>query len=430
MIAPRLRRSLFINDRTIFIVINVAVNLVVLVRSYITMRSLAYSDLGLVALLQTIILLVSSLQLGVINGAYRLVCSESADGARAVNDFVYTFVCGLAAVLFAAGAIAAVISGDRDYKTIIFLGIFAGVLTILKNWMTNFLIAKVMLPSVNFLNLISALASIVPLAYVDSSPLLMCLGSIVLQPLVFVVHVLIFRSGLRPAGWGWSQGLFKKILSAGFVVFLTGMFLVVNGQIERWSILSYLGTAGLGRFYLALVFLNLYTLVPTSLDAIYLPKLVQSYTALDYARLKIDMRRFFQLLVIYSAATAIGVSFIARPFLNAFLPKYTNDLEFVYLVLPGVALFGLTAPFAMVFNVLIQYRYYFYAYGLGTIATAMLIGGYTYSMGSISLAAVSIIKSLVYLAMGAVIMTGYAMSLRAQPAFRFAPFQIRGMPAT
>ncbi len=409
-----------INDRTVFVVVNVAVNLLFLLRSYVTMRTLTYSDLGLVALLQTIILLVSALQLGVVNGGYRLVCSEDAEGVRTVNDFVYTFVCALAVVMFAAGAVAALWSGDRDYEVVTFLAIFAGLLTILKNWTTNFLIAKVMLPAVNRVNFLSAVVSIVPLIYVRSSPLLICLGSIILQPLAFVACVLVFLPELRPTALRWSLPVFKRIMAAGFIVFLTSVFLVANTQIERWSILSYLGTDGLGRFYLALVFLNLYTLVPTSLDAIYLPKLVQSYGKHDYARMRHDMRRFLGVLMAYSVAAVLCVWLLAPPFLDALLPKYLNDLEYVYLVLPGVVLFGLTGPFAMVFNVLMRYRFYFYAYGLGTLATAALLAGYIYSTDTITLRAVSIIKTVVYLAMGAVIIAGYLASSREQPGLRFA----------
>ena len=226
----RLPRNVLLNDRTLFVVVNVGVNMLFLVRSYVTMRSLAYSDLGVVALLQTIILLVAALQMGVVNGAYRLVCSESEEAAHAVNNLVYTFVGALSAVLFAVGALAAITSDGRNHTIVVFLAIFAGVLTILKNWLTNFLIAKVMLLPLNLINLISALLSIAPLAFVKYSPLLICLGSLVLQPLVFVAYVLISQRALRPTRIEWSVALLRRIMSAGFVVFLTGMLLMANSS--------------------------------------------------------------------------------------------------------------------------------------------------------------------------------------------------------
>jgi O-antigen/teichoic acid export membrane protein len=381
------------------------------------MRALGYSELGLVALLQTIILLIGALQFGVVNGGYRLLCSEADDGAHLLNNFFYTFIGGLTLVLAAAGGAAAVLAQSADYALVIMLAIFAGVLTIIRNWMTNFLIAKIKLRQLNRTNLISALASITPLAFVAYSPLPVCLGSIVLQPLVFVAYLLTAEKSLRPTELSFSTDLFKRILSAGFVVFLTGMFLLANSQIERWSILTYLGVAGLGRFYLALLFLNLYTLIPSSLDAVFLPRVVQAHVRGNYAGMRRDMRRFFYATVCYSAIAVLAVLLVGRPIIASLLPKYVADLQYVYLVLPGAVLFGLTSPFAIVFNVLIKYRFYFYAYGLGTLATALLLGIYIYAMGSITLTALSIVKSVVSVFMGLVVFSGYLVFSRTHPEF-------------
>lgn len=82
-------RSL-VNERTSFVLVNVVVNMAFLLRSYVSMRVLDYQDLGLAVLLQTIILLVSALQFGVINGGYRLLCSETGEAATQINNLVYT----------------------------------------------------------------------------------------------------------------------------------------------------------------------------------------------------------------------------------------------------------------------------------------------------------------------------------------------------
>lgn len=425
----KLPRVSLVNDRSFFVVVNVAVNLLFLIRSYVTMRSLEYSQLGLVALLQTIVILIGALQFGVVNGGYRLLCSESDQDARVINNFVYTFVGALSVALLAVGACAAGFSHDRDYAIVAALAIVAGILTIIKTWMTNYLIAKIMLRKLNSINLVSALISIAPLAFVRYSPLLLCLASIVMQPLVFVAYLLISERALRPTGAVFSAGLLKRLLSAGFVVFLTGMFLLANGQIERWSILSYLGVSGLGRFYLALMFLNVYTLIPSSLDAIFLPKVVQAYVRGDHAGMQLDMRRFFYITLSYSVTVVLGVWLLSPVVIAMLLPKYIDDLQYVYLVMPGVVLFGLTSPFAIVFNVLIKYRFYLYAYGLGTLATALLLGAYICARGSIDLTALSIIKSIVFVVMGMVIVVGYLGFSKVYPAFRFGPWRFRRVAA-
>jgi len=420
-------KSILANDKAFFVFVNVAVNLLFLLRSYVSMRVLDYADLGLVALLQTLVLLVGALQLGVINGGYRLLCSEGPAGGRQVNDFVYTFTLCLAAAAFVLGAVTIPFARGADYVGVTFLGILAGIMTILRNWMTNQMIAKTMLRDLNRINLASAAASMLALAFAGLHPLLSCLASVVLQPIAFVTHGLLTKRSLRPARFGWSNALLGRTLAAGFVVFLTGMFLLANNQIERWAVVSYLGVEGLGHFYLALLFLNLYALVPSSFDAIFLPRLVQAHAGGRHAGMQADLRRFFLATLCYSLVSVLVVLFLARPVIGILLPNYLPDLRYVYLVLPGVALFGLTAPFAITFNVLIQYRYYFQAYGLGTLATLAILGGYVYAMGTIDLATVSTVKSGVYVLMGVIILLGYVRICARHAEFRFQPFRLRSV---
>lgn len=422
----RSARSL-LDERTSFVLVNIVVNMAFLLRSYVSMRVLDYQDLGLAALLQTIMLLVSALQFGVINGGYRLLCSETGEGARQINNLVYTFVGALTLVLLAiSGISAALFPGDGGVALVTFLGIVAGILTLARNWITNQLIATVMLRRLNQVNMLSALVSLAPLALVSRAPLLICLGSIVLQPLMFVIGLLVIEPGLRPSRWVVSAPLFRRILAAGFVVFLTGVFLTINSQIERWSIVSCIGVAGLGHYYLALLFLNLYNLVPTSLGAVFLPKLVQTHMHQDRAGVQQQLRAFLRVTLYYSAAVMLCVWPLAAPLTALLLPQYLPDLRYVYLLTPGVLIFGLSNPLAIVFNVLIQYRFYFYAYGLGTVATAGLVGLYILSSGTINLDVLSVIKSAVNVLMAVIITAGYLVIARNHPEFRFALFSRKG----
>jgi O-antigen/teichoic acid export membrane protein len=430
---PRVFRSkdtAVLNERTSYVFVNVVVNLAFLLRSYVAMRVLGYQDLGLVALVQTIILLVGALQFGVLNGGYRLLCSETGEAATQINNLVYTFVGVLTLVLFAvAGCSAALFPGDAEVALMTLLGIFAGIPTILRNWMTNQLIATVRLRKLNQINMLSALVSLTPLLLVSHAPLPICLASIVLQPLVFVVYLLVIEPGLRPTGWSVSAPLFRRILAAGFVMFLTGIFLTVNSQIERWSIVSCIGVAGLGRYYLALLFLNLYNLVPTSLGAVFLPRLVQTHVQQDRAGMQQELQTYFRVTLYYSAAVMLCVWPLAGPVIALLLPKYLPDLRYVYLLAPGVLIFGLSNPLMIAFNVLIQYRYYFYAYGLGTVATAGLVGLYILITGTIDLDTLSIIKSAVYVLMTVIITAGYLVIVRNHPEFRFELFGGKGAAA-
>jgi len=54
---------------------------------------------------------------------------------------------------------------------------------------------------------------------------------------------------------------------------------------------------------------------------------------------------------------------------------------------------------------------------LGTLATALLLGIYIYAMGSITLTALSIVKSVVSVFMGLVVFSGYLVFSRTHPEF-------------
>lgn len=413
------------NERGAFVFFNIAVNLLFLVRAYVTMRSLDYSGLGLITLLQSIILLISAFQFGILNGGYRLLCAAEGDSAQRINNLIYSY----AALLTCAGTactLAVLASGQSyAYTLTVALGVLAGILTLIRNWMSSQMIALVMLGKLNRIGLWSALASMVPLIFVQWHPLLMCAASLVLQPAVFAAAVLITERPLRPTGFAMPAGLLKQVLHSGFIVFLTGIFLHVNTQLERWYVLSHIGLPALGHLYLAFLFINLFQILPSSLDAIYLPKLVQAHNAKNATGVARDMRRFFLLIAAYCAATVAAVCLIAPPLLSWLLPDHAADLRYVYLVLPGLVLLTLASPFAITFNVLIRYRFYFLAYGAGTaLTTAMLLGSSVLSQ-ALGLDGVSWLRSATGALTAAILMGGYITLRRDHAGFRFALFAPR-----
>lgn len=148
---------------SIFVVVNVLANLLFIVRSYLSMRVLDHEQLGVVALLQTLILLISTLQFGIVNGGYRLLCSEGEAESTRINDLVFTFTgalgLGCTAILLCA---LPFLESGRIVLTGA-LGVAAGVATLLRNWLANHLIAKVKLKRFNSVTVWCAIISMVPL---------------------------------------------------------------------------------------------------------------------------------------------------------------------------------------------------------------------------------------------------------------------------
>jgi O-antigen/teichoic acid export membrane protein len=419
-------RAMMLNDRAFFVVVNVGVNLLFLLRSYVTMRVLDYAELGLVTMLQSIILLIGAMQFGFLNGGYRLLCSADDEGARRINDLIYSFVGLLALASLAVAAVALAFASGSHYRLVTLLGVSAGVLTLVRNWMSNQMIARVMLRKLNRISLWSAMASIALLAGVGVDPFLACLGSIVLQPAVFAASVFLSEPSLRPRGLAMPRDLVRQVLVSGFVMFLTGIFLQVNTQLERWYVLRFVGLDALGHLYLAILFIGLFQLVPSSLDAIFLTKLVRAHANRATAEVSRDVRRFFLATLGYSVLSVIIVATCARPLLELLLPKYIDDLRYVYLVIPGLVIFTLASPLAIMFNVLIRYRYFFYAYGLGSAVTAAAFVLSVLEGRVLGLTEVTLLKSSVYGLMAAILLLGYLRVSASHTEFRFNPWSQGG----
>lgn len=402
-----------------FVVVNVAVNLVFLVRSYLTMQVLDYRQLGLAALLQSIILLIGLAQLGFLNGGYRMLCSASEEDARRVNNLIYTLLAGIgiASVLAATVSLPFVSAGDAHLVAL--LGAVGGVVSLTRTWMMNHMIARGALARLNRINLWSAIASMIPLALIPVAPLTACLAAIVVQPVAFALVVVLLDRTVLPSRLELSWPLARRVFSIGFVIFLTSIFLQVNLQIERWYITGFLGLTALGHFYLTIIFITLFQMVPNSLDQIFLPPIVRAHAAGDAGSVGRGMRQFFLVELAYCGLAAFALAVLAQPVTSLLLPKYLPDLQYVNIVAPGLILFTLVSPLAIPFNVLIRYRYYFIGYGAGSVVTGIAFLYAALAGGLMELGYVALVRSGVYALMAVVILWGFLKVSREHPDFRF-----------
>ncbi|WP_447728363.1 lipopolysaccharide biosynthesis protein [Sphingomonas koreensis] len=417
------------NERQMFVVVNVLVNLFLLARSYLTMQVLDYRELGLAALLQSIVLLLGALQLGFLNGGFRLMCAAEGDEAQRINNLIYTFLgaLGLVSLAVAGGSLLLIAGADSD--AVALLGVVGGIATLGRTWMTNQMVAHGKLARLNRINLLAGAASLAALAFIPVNPLGACLAAVVAQPVMFVIAAGLRDRALLPDRPLFDLALVRRVLATGFVVFLTGMFLQANLQLERWYVTGFLGLEALGHLYLAILFVTLFQMVPTSLDQLFLPPMVRAHERADSAALRHSMLRFVLVTVLYCAAAVVAVAVLARPVVDLLLPRYVPDLRYVYLVLPGLVLFTLAGPFSVIFNVLIRYRYYLIAYGGGTAVTALLFLAASLRPGGIGLDGVIVIRSAVYAGMAAVLLFGFWRLSRGLPAWRLPRRVPAGDPA-
>lgn len=406
------------NERQMFVVLNIIVNLLLFGRSYVTMQVLDYRALGLAALVQGVVLLVASLQLGFLNGSYRLIVTAAADEARRINNLVYTSLALIALVSLAAATLSLAVIRSPETILVALLGVVGGVMTLVRNWMTNRLIAEGRLGRLNSINFWTALMSLGPLLFVAVDPLKACLFAIVVQPAAFVIAVAIKEPAQLPTQLIWPRQLVIQVLRIGFVLFLTGIFLQVNLQLERWYITSVLGVAALGHLYLAFLFVTLFQMVPTSLDQLFLPQIVRAF---DHKAAPGNSIRQYVFIALGYCTFVIAIMFFLSKLLTEFvLPQYVGDLVYVYLLAPGLMIFTIASPLSLIFNVMVRYRYSMIAYGGSTIVTAAGLFG-ALAMGQVlQLDEVMILRSIVYTFTAGMIVLGFLHLSAIAPEFRFS----------
>lgn len=361
-------------SRTAFVVIGLTVNLLTLVRGLALMMWLDYAALGLIALVQSVIMFGGMLHFGLLNGGYRLLCHANGSYRQRIVDLAYTFFALLVVVFGLCAIVAVALLDTAQLRIAAGLTAVGAIATLMRAWMINEMVALGKLGSVNLINALSIAASLAALMFLWADPTLIGIFSIVVQPLAFVALAYLTKRAIRPVKPWWSKRLVGVVFRAGFLVFLTGTALQLNTQMERWYVGSYLGLEGLGRLYLVFLFITLFQIPPTLLDQVFLPNVVKARNADKPSLVQREIRLLLAVYVAYCASSVAAVWTLAAPILELILPSYVQDLHWVKLVVPGLVVFTLSNPFALVFNVLMDYRWFVWAYGACTLTIAAAFG--------------------------------------------------------
>ncbi|MES2495409.1 MAG: hypothetical protein V4618_04810 [Pseudomonadota bacterium] len=370
-------------------------------------------------MMQTVMMLVGTLQFGVLNGGYRLLCSADAEEGKAINNVAYSCFAIIAVASLVAGLVVDGMFAANVALWITLIGISAGALTLIRSWVNNQMIAAGMLALLNRVTIWSALLSLLPLLLLDRMPLTACILSVAVQPALFVLVVLGAQPALRPGAWSLDHTLLRRIFTAGFYIFLSGMLLQLNAQIERWYVVRDLGLDALGHLYLAFLVINLFAIIPNAMQSLFLPRIVRAWDRRDGEAVSGDMRRLALGSIVYCVGAGLLLIFAAPPIISLILPRYADDLLYVYLILPGLILYTVGSAIGVIFNVLIRYRSYNIGFGAGTVLTVTAFAAAPLFAIRYSLEEVSVIKSAAYGLSGAIFLAGFWLLSREFEIFRF-----------
>lgn len=343
--------KLVLDHRARYVVANILITGLTFTRNLVFMRRLGMDDLGQVALAQTIIMFVSFLQIGFINGGYRIYASHVPEENEQVNNLIITFFIFLSIVLLGVAILGGGVAGRLGVKVITnVFGLAAGLATLTTTWMNNCLIADSKLGLSNAFNLTSAGISLLLVLFPKNISLEIALLSLFIQPCLVVVLVLISRKSARPTGILFSIKIAKKILSLGLIPFVAGIIALFNFQLERWSITTVMGPEVLGKFYLVIIYNTIFIMVPASLLNIYFPTAIREFEQgrlLEFhSTLKIHAKNLLWYMFL-----AIGITiFFMKISIRIFLPKFSGTTHLVYLALPGLIVVTLCDVGSLYYN--------------------------------------------------------------------------------
>jgi O-antigen/teichoic acid export membrane protein len=363
-------------------------------RNVLFMKTLGLADLGQVALMQTIVMMIGFFQFGLINGAYRIYAAGEREQNEEINNSLFTFfllLAMLALVLAVFCAFAA--GGGAVHPETLMIGVTAGVATLVSTWVNNALIADGHLGRSNLINLTAVALSLVVGVMSHTLGLPAALLSMLVQPLCVPLLAVFVHRRLRPIRLQLRLTMVRRILELGFIPFLAGLFALLNQQVERWAITYVIGPEALGRFYVVMLYATFFVLVPVSLLSLYFPRTVRAFEAGRREEFVGLVKRHFAELTAYISAALLVTFLLLSWVLANYFDKYKGAESLVYLVIPGLVAQVLCDPASLVFNSVKRLRPLLIYGALGLLLNSTLLF-LVYELNMFSLEAVAAVRSI------------------------------------
>lgn len=326
-----------------YVAITTLVSLLSFARNLLFMKTLGLPELGQIAMMQTLVMLVGFAQLGLINGAYIQYSARDEAINRNIVDVISSGVLLLIPIGIAVYILLATLTNLQHIMSMptLAFGLAAGLATIASTWLNNSLVADGLLGTSNRVNISAVLLSLMLALLSYSEGLVFALISILVQPIAIVVTVLFLRPELRPRRLHIDRATITLILRLGATPFLGGLAVLAMHQVERWTIAAELGPTALGQFYIVIMFTTFFTLIPAALLNVHFPQAKRAHANGEFDRLKQITRRHVRDLVIYFVVATVTLLAIAPQVVGYLLPGKADSTHLLYYALPGLILFSI-----------------------------------------------------------------------------------------
>lgn len=379
-----------------FVVLNVIISLLRFIRSFVFLKFLVFSELGIISLVTTIISFFGMLQIGFLNGGYRIFSAQkSKPDEESVNNHVYTFFLILSVIVFGILGILKLYNFTFAYDyLLISLAIFFGIVTLVDNWVRNMLSAYMSFKELNFLELYSTIISFVFLVTIPHIGITGAFLVVFMKPFSFLILSTIRNKNLLPKKIEFNIKRIKWILSFGFIPFLSGVFVVLETQVQNWGIVYYLTVEDLGKFYLPIMYTSIFILIPVALNKIYFPQVIKNFTDQKFHIVRKELKTFSLILGVYVLIAFLLTYLFINPIISFIFPKHLFAIKYIWLIYPGLIAFIFVQPIQILLNASIQLKPIFWAQAFSVLLLLILIIIFDNIYG-LSLDLIAIIKSIV-----------------------------------
>lgn len=357
----KIKSLFFLNSKSIvFIAVNIFVALFGFVRSFAFMKFFGFEELGVITLVNTSAALIGFFQIGLINGGYRIIALRNSEHENKINNVIFSYFSSLLGILTIISVII-YFSGIFSDLLILSVIIVMGFCMLITNWLTNTLISAQEYKKLNKANAISAFASLVCLTLAYFFGLSGALLSLMIQPCLFVIIIFITYKKTLPNKFDLDFYYIKHILSFGFIPFLSGIFTIVYSQIERWSIVSFLGKEDLGKLYLFFIINTLWVLVPASVLNLFFPKTIRLYSDKDFINFHKVIKKNSIFTISYCLIIAVLIFFFLSSIVNAIFPKHEPYIYLIFIGLPGLIFRTFCDPISLYLNSIVKLKPLFWS---------------------------------------------------------------------
>jgi O-antigen/teichoic acid export membrane protein len=335
-------------------------------------------------------------QLGLLNGGYRIFSlRKTKEEENIINNLIYTYFL----ILFVIVAIIATGFKVINYNfganfLIIILAILFGVITLINNWISTQLSAHMSFKELNYLEIISTFISLAFLFTIPSLGLWGALLTTFSNPLLYLIIAYYNYPYLLPTGIRFSIKSYRWILTFGFIPFLAGVFVQMHLQIERWSIVSYLNTEALGKFYLPTFYTTLFMMIPLSVNKLFFPPAVHKFSKGEFKEVKHVLKNYIVFNIVYTGLVVVATYLFMEPLVKMVLPQHLFATKWVWYLLPGLIAMLFLQPLEILYNAAVRLNPVFWTYFASVLFMGLLvfIGSH---LVNFSLTIMAIIKSLV-----------------------------------